>query len=201
MSGSVNKVTLIGNLARDPEFHSMNNGGKLANLRVITSESWRDKNTGERQERSQGHDVVIYNERLVEISEKYFRKGDKVYVEGSLVTRKYQDREGVDRWTTEVVLQKYRGELTNLTSRKDSGNQDESYNRHDDRDRGGYDRDTRSHDYDDRGQDYDDRGGRGERDDRDTRSYRDDRDDRDHRGGNGGGGGRRSGRAGDDVPF
>ncbi|MFQ6017238.1 MAG: single-stranded DNA-binding protein [Kiloniellaceae bacterium] len=117
MAGSVNKVILVGNLGRDPEIRSTQDGTPVGNLSVATSESWRDKNTGERRERTEWHRVVIFNERLVEIAEKYLRKGSKVYIEGQLQTRKWQDQSGADRYTTEVVLNRFRGELTMLDSR------------------------------------------------------------------------------------
>ena len=114
MAGSVNKVILVGNLGRDPEVRRLNSGAQVVNLRVATSESWRDKTSGERQERTEWHNVVIYNENLAKIAEQYLKKGSKVYIEGQLQTRKWQDQSGVDKYTTEVVLQRYRGELTLL---------------------------------------------------------------------------------------
>jgi single-strand DNA-binding protein len=114
MAGSVNKVILVGNLGRDPEVRRLNNGGQVVNLRLATSESWRDKTSGERQERTEWHSVVIYNENLAKIAEQYLKKGSKVYVEGQLQTRKWQDQSGVEKYTTEVVLQRFRGELTLL---------------------------------------------------------------------------------------
>ena len=114
MAGSVNKVILIGNLGRDPEIRSMQDGNRVANLAVATSESWRDRVSGERKERTEWHRVVIFNERLAEIAEKYLRKGSKVYLEGALQTRKWTDNSGQDRYTTEVVLNRFRGELTML---------------------------------------------------------------------------------------
>ena len=114
MAGSVNKVILIGNLGRDPEVRRLNSGQSVVNLRVATSESWRDKTSGERQERTEWHNVVIYNENLAKIAEQYLKKGSKVYVEGQLQTRKWQDQSGQDKYTTEVVLQRFRGELTLL---------------------------------------------------------------------------------------
>ena len=120
MAGSVNKVILIGNLGRDPEVRSTQDGTRVANLSVATSESWRDKSTGERRERTEWHRVVIFNERLSEIAEKYLRKGSKVYIEGQIQTRKWQDQSGQDKYTTEVVLNRFRGELTMLDSRRDS---------------------------------------------------------------------------------
>ena len=120
MAGSVNKVILIGNLGRDPEIRSTQDGTRVANLSLATSENWRDKNTGERRERTEWHRVVIFNERLVEIVEQYLRKGAKVYIEGQLQTRKWQDQSGQDKYSTEVVLNRYRGELTMLDSRRDA---------------------------------------------------------------------------------
>ena len=114
MAGSVNKVILVGNLGRDPEVRRLNNGSSVVNLRVATSESWRDKTSGERQERTEWHNVVIYNENLGKVAEQYLKKGSKVYVEGQLQTRKWQDQSGVEKYTTEVVLQRFRGELTLL---------------------------------------------------------------------------------------
>ena len=114
MAGSVNKVILVGNLRRDPEIRSTNDGTRIANLNLATSESWRDRTSGERRERTEWHRVVIFNERLVEIAEKYLRKGSKLYVEGALQTRKWTDNAGVEKYSTEVVLQKFRGELTML---------------------------------------------------------------------------------------
>jgi single-strand DNA-binding protein len=114
MAGSVNKVILIGNLGRDPEVRRLNSGASVVNLRLATSENWRDKATGERQERTEWHNVVIYNENLGKIAEQYLKKGSKVYVEGQLQTRKWQDQSGADKYTTEVVLQRFRGELTLL---------------------------------------------------------------------------------------
>ena len=104
MAGSVNKVILVGNLGRDPEIRSMNNGGSIANLSIATSETWRDRNSGERREKTEWHRVVIFNEGLVKIAEQYLRKGSKVYVEGQLETRKWTDNNGVEKYSTEVVL-------------------------------------------------------------------------------------------------
>jgi single-strand DNA-binding protein len=114
MAGSVNKVILVGNLGRDPEVRRLNSGAPVVNLRVATSESWRDKNSGERQERTEWHNVVIFNENLAKVAEQYLKKGSKVYIEGQLQTRKWQDQSGQDKYTTEVVLQRFRGELTLL---------------------------------------------------------------------------------------
>ena len=121
MAGSVNKVILIGNLGRDPEVRTFGNGGKVVNLRVATSEQWRDKGSGERKERTEWHSVAIYNENLARIAEQYLRKGSTVYLEGQLETRKWQDQSGQDRYTTEVVLRQFRGELTLLGGRGESG--------------------------------------------------------------------------------
>ncbi|AGF74627.1 single-strand binding protein [Bartonella australis AUST/NH1] len=117
MAGSLNKVILIGNLGADPEIRRLNSGDQVANLRIATSESWRDRNTNERKERTEWHSVVIFNENLIKVVEQYLRKGGKVYIEGQLQTRKWQDQNGNDRYTTEVVLQKYRGELQMLDNR------------------------------------------------------------------------------------
>lgn len=114
MAGSVNKVILVGNLGRDPEIRSTQDGTRVANLSVATSDTWRDRNTGERKERTEWHRVAIFNDRLVEIVEKYLKKGSKVFIEGALQTRKWTDNSGQERYTTEVVLQKFRGELTML---------------------------------------------------------------------------------------
>ncbi|MBT4740028.1 MAG: single-stranded DNA-binding protein [Rhodospirillaceae bacterium] len=120
MAGSVNKVILIGNLGRDPEVRSMQNGNKVANLSLATSENWKDKNTGERKEKTEWHRVVIFG-NLADIAERYLKKGSKVYISGQLQTRKWQDKDGQDKYTTEVVLQGYGGELTMLDGRGDSG--------------------------------------------------------------------------------
>jgi single-strand DNA-binding protein len=120
MAGSVNKVILVGNLGRDPEVRRLTSGDPVVNLSVATSESWRDKASGERKERTEWHRVVIFNENLAKVAEQYLRKGSKVYIEGALQTRKYTDKDGAERYTTEVVLQKYRGELTMLDGRGDS---------------------------------------------------------------------------------
>jgi len=114
MAGSVNKVILIGNLGRDVEVRSFPNGGKVANLRIATSETWKDKNTGERREKVEWHSVAIFQEGLVAIAEKYLKKGSKVYIEGQLQTRKWQDQSGADKYSTEVVLQGFGGTLTML---------------------------------------------------------------------------------------
>ncbi|MGP1356759.1 single-stranded DNA-binding protein [Roseicyclus sp.] len=121
MAGSVNKVILIGNLGRDPEVRSFQNGGKVCNLRIATSETWRDRNTGERKERTEWHTVAIFNENLVKVAEQYLKKGSKVYIEGKLETRKWQDQSGQDRYSTEVVLRPYGGELTMLDGRDGGG--------------------------------------------------------------------------------
>jgi single-strand DNA-binding protein len=117
MAGSVNKVILIGNLGKDPEVRRLNSGEPVVNLRIATSENWRDKATGERRERTEWHSVVIFNENLARVAEQYLKKGSKVYIEGQLQTRKWQDQSGVEKYTTEVVLQRFRGEMTLLDSR------------------------------------------------------------------------------------
>ena len=114
MSGSVNKVILVGNLGRDPEVRHLSSGDPVVNLRIATSESWKDKQTGERKEKTEWHSVVIFNTHVADVAEKYLKKGSKVYIEGQLQTRKWQDQSGADKFTTEIVLQRYRGELTIL---------------------------------------------------------------------------------------
>ena len=114
MAGSVNKVILVGNLGRDPESRSFQNGGKVVNLRIATSESWKDRNTGERKEKTEWHSVAIFNEGLANVAERFLRKGSKVYIEGQLQTRKWQDQQGQDRYSTEVVLQGFNSVLTML---------------------------------------------------------------------------------------
>jgi single-strand DNA-binding protein len=114
MAGSVNKVILVGNLGRDPESRTFQNGGKVVNLRIATSESWKDRNTGERKEKTEWHSVAIFNEGLANVAERYLRKGSKVYIEGQLQTRKWQDQNGQDRYSTEVVLQGFNSTLTML---------------------------------------------------------------------------------------
>ena len=121
MAGSLNKVMLIGNLGADPEIRSFQNGGKVANLRIATSETWKDRNTGERQERTEWHTVAIFSEGLVNVCERYLKKGSKVFIEGQLQTRKWQDQSGNDRYSTEVVLRGYGGTLTMLDGRGDGG--------------------------------------------------------------------------------
>lgn len=121
MAGSVNKVILVGNLGRDPEVRTFQNGGKVCNLRIATSENWKDRNTGERRERTEWHSVAIFSEPLGRIAEQYLRKGSKVYIEGQLETRKWQDQSGQDRYSTEVVLRPYRSELTLLDGRDSGG--------------------------------------------------------------------------------
>src|SRR5437868_4947906 len=121
MAGSVNKVILVGNLGRDPEIRSTQNGTRIANLSLATSENWRDKNSGERKERTEWHRVVIFDDKLVEVVEKYLKKGSKIYVEGALQTRKWTDQSGAEKYSTEVVLQRYRGELTMLDGRNEGG--------------------------------------------------------------------------------
>lgn len=118
MAGSVNKVILVGNLGRDPEVRRLGSGEPVVNLRIATSETWRDKQSGERKERTEWHSVVIFNENLAKIAEQYLKKGSKIYIEGQLQTRKWQDQSGVEKYTTEIVLQRFRGELTILDSRQ-----------------------------------------------------------------------------------
>lgn len=135
MAGSVNKVILVGNLGRDPETRRLPSGDPVVNLSVATSETWRDRETGERKERTEWHRVAIFNENLCKVAEQYLRKGSRVYVEGSLQTRKWQDQSGQDRYSTEIVLQKYRGELQMLDRRGE--NEGSSTGLADDRDYGG----------------------------------------------------------------
>ena len=137
MAGSVNKVILIGNLGRDPEVRSFQNGGKVVNLRIATSETWRDKATGERKERTEWHSVAIFNEGIAKIAEQYLKKGSTVYIEGALETRKWQDQSGQDKYTTEIVLRPYNGNLTLLGGRDGGGSGGGGGGGYDDR--GGYD--------------------------------------------------------------
>jgi single-strand DNA-binding protein len=117
MAGSVNKVIIVGNLGKDPEIRTLGSGDKVANLRIATSETWRDKSSGERKEKTEWHQVVIFNENLVKVAENYLKKGSTVYIEGALQTRKWTDQQGVEKYSTEIVLQKFRGELTMLGGR------------------------------------------------------------------------------------
>ncbi|HEY3638308.1 MAG TPA: single-stranded DNA-binding protein [Rhizomicrobium sp.] len=121
MAGSVNKVTLVGNLGKDPDVRRTNAGDPIVNLSVATSETWRDKGTGERKERTEWHRVVIFNENLAKVAEQYLRKGSKIYLEGQLQTRKWTDKDGAERYSTEVVLQRFRGELVMLDGRNEGG--------------------------------------------------------------------------------
>ena len=121
MSGSVNRVILVGNLGRDPEVRSFQNGGRVANFSVATNERWRDRQTNEQRERTEWHRISIYDDKLVEIAEKYLRKGSQVYLEGELQTRKWTDQSGQERYTTEVILPRFRGRLTMLGSRGEEG--------------------------------------------------------------------------------
>ncbi|MEY4880079.1 MAG: hypothetical protein RJB62_1548 [Pseudomonadota bacterium] len=121
MAGSLNKVILIGNLGRDPEVRRLSSGEPVVNLSIATSESWRDKASGERKERTEWHRVVIFNENLAKVAEQYLRKGAKVYLEGQIQTRKYTDKDGVEKYSTEIVLQRFRGELVMLDSRGEGG--------------------------------------------------------------------------------
>jgi single-strand DNA-binding protein len=116
MAGSVNKVILVGNVGRDPEIRSTQDGQRVANFTLATSENWRDKTSGERREKTEWHRIVVFNDRLTEVIEKYVKKGSKLYIEGALQTRKWQDNQGQERYTTEIVLQRFRGELTMLDS-------------------------------------------------------------------------------------
>lgn len=128
MAGSVNKVILVGNLGRDPEARQMQDGNPVVNMSLATSESWRDKNTGERREKTEWHRVVIFNERLADVAQKYLRKGSKIYIEGQLQTRKWTDQSGVEKYSTEVVLQRFRGELQMLDRAGDAGGGGGDYN-------------------------------------------------------------------------
>lgn len=121
MAGSLNKVTIIGNLGRDPDVRTLNDGSPVVNLAVATSESWKDRQSGERRERTEWHRVVIFNEHLARVAQNYLRKGSKVYLEGQLQTRKWQDQSGAEKYTTEIVLQRFRGELVMLDSRSEGG--------------------------------------------------------------------------------
>ncbi len=136
MAGSVNKVILVGNLGNDPDIRTMQNGGKVANLSIATSESWKDKNTGERREKTEWHRVAIFSPGLVTLCENYLRKGSKVYIEGQLETRKWQDQSGQDKYTTEVVLKNFNSQLTMLDSRGGGAGGGASFN---DSQSGGYD--------------------------------------------------------------
>lgn len=124
MSGSVNKVILIGNLGRDPEVRTMPSGDKMVSFSLATTESWRDKNSGERRDKTEWHNIVIFNENLGRVAEQYCKKGSKIYIEGQLQTREYQDKDGNQRRATEVVLQRFRGELTLLDSRNSRGGEE-----------------------------------------------------------------------------
>lgn len=128
-SGTVNKVIVIGNLGRDPEVRTFQNGGKVVNLRIATSETWRDKASGERKERTEWHSVAIHSEPLAKIAEQYLRKGSTVYIEGQLETRKWQDQSGADRYSTEIVLRPFRGELTLLGGGQDRQRDDRQQER------------------------------------------------------------------------
>jgi single-strand DNA-binding protein len=121
MAGSVNKVILIGNLGKDPEVRRLNSGEPVVNLRIATTESWRDKQSGERKEKTEWHSVVIFNENIAKVAEQYLKKGSSVYIEGQLQTRKWTDQQGVEKYTTEVVLQRFRGEMTMLGGKGDGG--------------------------------------------------------------------------------
>ena len=127
MAGSVNKVILVGNLGKDPEIRTLTSGDRVANLSLATSETWRDRNSGERKEKTEWHRVVIFNDNLVKVAEQYLKKGSTVYIEGALQTRKWTDQQGVEKFSTEIVLQKFRGELTMLGGRGSSDSQDSDY--------------------------------------------------------------------------
>ncbi|MCB1340785.1 MAG: single-stranded DNA-binding protein [Pseudooceanicola sp.] len=157
MAGSVNKVIIVGNLGRDPEVRTFQNGGKVCNLRIATSENWKDRNTGERRERTEWHSVAIFNEGLVRVAEQYLKKGSKVYLEGQLQTRKWQDQSGQDRYSTEIVLQGFNATLVMLDGRDGGGGGGGG-------DRGGYGGGYDSGPQDDR---YDNRGGGGSSSSRD----------------------------------
>ena len=128
MAGSVNKVIIMGNLGKDPEIRTFPNGGRVCNFSVATSESWRDRNTGEKNERTQWHNISILSEPLVNIAEKFLKKGSKVYLEGQLETRKWQDNSGSDRYSTEIVLRPYKGEITLIDNKTDSNMTNETIN-------------------------------------------------------------------------
>ena len=128
MAGSVNKVIIMGNLGKDPEIRNFPNGGRVCNFSVATSESWRDKNSGEKQERTQWHNISILSEPLVNIAERFLKKGSKVYLEGQLETRKWQDNSGSDRYSTEIVLRPYKGEITLIDNKTDSNMTNEAIN-------------------------------------------------------------------------
>ena len=127
MAGSVNKVILVGNLGRDPEIRSMPNGDRIANLSIATSETWRDKSSGERTEKTEWHRVVIFNENIVKVAENYLKKGSTVYIEGALQTRKWTDQQGVEKYSTEIVVSRFKGELTMLGGRSEGGSQGGGY--------------------------------------------------------------------------
>src|SRR6478735_267400 len=126
MAGSVNKVILVGSLGKDPEIRTMNNGDRVANLRIATSEVWRDKQSGDRKEKTEWHQVTIFNENFVKVAESFLRKGSTVYLEGSLQTRKWTDQQGVEKYSTEIVLAKFRGELTMLGAKPERSDADDS---------------------------------------------------------------------------
>ncbi|EKF18397.1 single-stranded DNA-binding protein [Nitratireductor pacificus] len=142
MAGSVNKVILVGNLGADPEIRRLNSGDPVVNMRIATSETWRDKASGERKEKTEWHNVVIFNDNLAKVAEQYLKKGAKVYIEGQLQTRKWTDQSGQDRYTTEVVLQKFRGELQMLDARGQGGGDQAGYGG-----QGGYSGGGRSSDF------------------------------------------------------
>lgn len=138
MAGSVNKVTLVGNVGNDPEVRTFNNGGKVCNFSLATSETWKDKQSGEKREKTEWHRIAVFNENLVRVIENYVKKGSKLYLEGSLQTRKWTDRDGNDKYTTEIVLQRYNGELVLLDSRNSGGGGGYGGGNNMNQDRGGY---------------------------------------------------------------
>lgn len=127
MAGSINKVILVGNLGNDPQIRATQDGREIANLSIATSESWKDKNTGEKREKTEWHRVAIFNEGLVKVAKNYLRKGSKVYIEGALQTRKWTDQTGIEKYSTEIVLQGYNGNLTMLDGRNDGASSGQSY--------------------------------------------------------------------------
>ena len=138
MAGSINKVTLIGRVGKDPDIRTLNSGDKIANLSLATSETWRDRQSGERKEKTEWHRVVVFNENIAKVVEQYVRKGALIYIEGALQTRKYTDQSGAERYSTEIVLQKFRGELTMLGGRQDGDSDSREQRREEDQGFGGY---------------------------------------------------------------
>jgi single-strand DNA-binding protein len=126
MAGSVNKVFIVGNLGKDPEVRTMQSGDKVANFSVATSESWKDKSSGEKQERTQWHNIVVFNQNIITVAEKYLKKGSKVFIEGQLETRKWTDNQGIEKYATEIVLRPFKGELTMISSKEPEKNENYS---------------------------------------------------------------------------